>query len=78
MLDEDEEKRQTARMTGIYMTLPFVLAVPPIIGWMIGHWLDSQLGSTPYLMYVMLILGVVAGAREFYRIIKKYGNDREK
>lgn len=59
---------------GIFITIPFVLAVPPIIGWLIGKWLDKHLHTTPYLKYVLLVLGVIAGARECYRMIKEYGD----
>jgi len=66
----DSRKRQ---QVGVFMTLPFVLATPPIIGWFIGKWLDKQMHTSPYLKYACLILGVVAGARECYRMIKEYG-----
>lgn len=56
------------------MTIPFVLAVPPLVGWLIGSWLDDWLGWKPYLMFLFIFLGFVAGVREFYRIIKKYGS----
>jgi ATP synthase protein I len=75
LLDEEEKKRKRMKMIGIYMTIPFVLAVPPIVGWLIGTWLDKKLETSPYLMYVLLILGFAAGIREFYRIIKTYGQD---
>jgi len=70
----DKERKQTT-LIATFITLPFVLAVPPIMGWWIGTWLDEQFGTTPWLMYSMLVAGIVAGIREFYRIVKKYGND---
>lgn len=73
-MSEEEDNRKRMRVMGIYVTLPFVLAVPPIVGWLIGTWLDKWLKTNPYLMYLFIILGFVAGIREFYRIIKKYGN----
>lgn len=72
--DEDINRRRI-RLIGIFATIPFVLAVPPVIGWYIGSWLDKGLGTDPYMMYSLLILGFIAGVREFYRIIKKYGNE---
>lgn len=59
---------------GVFIMLPFVLAVPPIIGWFLGIWLDKHLHTTPYLRYVLLFLGVLSGARECYRLIKEYGD----
>lgn len=44
------------------------------MGWLIGRWLDKKLDTAPYLMYLFLILGFIAGFRELYRIIKRFGN----
>jgi len=74
-LNNPEDKQNPARQIGVYITIPFVLAVPPILGWFIGSWLDQILKTEPYLMYLFLVLGFVAGFRELYRIIKKFGNN---
>lgn len=58
----------------IYLTIPFVLAVPPVLGWFVGTWLDEKLHTKPIFMYVMIVLGLIAAVREFYRIITRYGN----
>ena len=60
---------------GAYLTLPFVLAIPPVIGWALGHWLDKKLHTGPYLMYLFLLLGFIAGFRELYRILKRFKDD---
>ena len=60
---------------GALITIPFVLAIPPVIGWFIGRWLDKKMDTAPYLMYVFIFLGFLAGIRECYRIIKEYGNE---
>lgn len=72
---DDPKDRNEIRRIGIFMTVPFVLAIPPIVGWFLGHWLDQMAETTPLLTYLLLLLGFIAGVREFYRIIKKYGND---
>ncbi len=75
MVDHEEEDRKRIRLLATFMTIPFILAVPPIIGWFIGSWLDKQWGTAPLLMYILIVLGIVAGVREFYRIIRKYGDN---
>lgn len=60
---------------GAFVIIPFVLAIPPIVGWLIGRWLDKKINSAPYFTYALLALGFMAGIRECYRIIKKYGNE---
>jgi ATP synthase protein I len=70
----DKESWDRTRQAGAFLTIPFVLAVPPILGGLIGRWLDSVFGTSPYLMYGFLLLGVVGGARECYRIIRRFGS----
>ena len=69
-----ESKLKMAKQVGIYITVPFVLAVPPMIGWFLGQWLDAFFNTSPYLMYLFLLLGFASGFRELYRIIKRFGN----
>jgi ATP synthase protein I len=59
---------------GVLVTIPFVLAVPPIVGWFIGKWLDEVMHTAPYLKYTLLILGLCAAGRECYRLIKEFGD----
>ena len=76
MAQQGQDKRNFVEMVGIFMTIPFVLAVPPVIGWFAGKWLDQLFGIAPWLAYIFLVLGFVAGGREFIRILKKYGDTR--
>lgn len=73
--NNEEQKQKTIRQLGVYMTLPFVLAVPPVLGWLIGSWLDKKLNTAPFLMYLLIVLGFISGFREFFRILKRFGND---
>lgn len=59
---------------GIFLTLPFVLAIPPIIGLLLGRLIDGALG-TGFFQYFFMILGFIAAFREFYRIIKRFGDE---
>lgn len=60
---------------GAFVTVPFVLIVSPMVGWFFGRWLDKKIDTAPVLMYVFLIMGLMAGGYECYRIIKKFGNE---
>jgi ATP synthase protein I len=72
LTDDDKEP---AKQIGAFITIPFVLAVPPVIGWLIGSWLDKTFHSHSIFMYSLVILGFIAGFREVYRIVKRFGND---
>lgn len=70
----ENDGKDKVRLIGAFVMIPFVMAVPPIVGWYLGSWLDGLLG-TSYLMYVFLVLGVIGGARECYRIIKEFSDE---
>ncbi len=72
---QEDNDKQPIKQIGAFITIPFVLAVPPVIGWLIGDWLDHYFHLSPILMYCFVLLGFIAGFREVYRIIKRFGND---
>jgi ATP synthase protein I len=63
------------KQIAMYMTVPFILAVPPIFGWLVGEWLDEKFMTAGYLRYILLVMGVIAGLREFYRVLTAFGDD---
>lgn len=73
--NKEDETAALMKQMGAYLTIPFVLAVSPILGWLIGQWLDKKLTTTPYLRYVFLLLGFAAGVREVYRMLKRFENE---
>ncbi len=58
-----------------FVGAPFVLIVAPICGYFLGVWLDGYFHTPPYLSYVGLVLGIVSGIREFYKLVKAVGHD---
>jgi len=54
-----------------------LMAVGPLIGYLIGSYLDKKLGTAPYLMIVMIIFGFVASGKEIYNMIKRLQQDTE-
>lgn len=74
--EKQDEIREEATKIGVYLTIPFVLAVSPILGWWIGSWLDRKFDTAPYLMYMGLLFGFVAGFRELYHLIKRFGDGK--
>lgn len=73
-LNPKDKNQKNVKQLGAYITIPFALAVPPVLGWLAGSWLDKILGCAPLLMYLLIVLGFIAGFREVYRIIKRFGD----
>jgi F0F1-type ATP synthase assembly protein I len=47
------------------------LGIAVTLGYLAGSWLDARLGTTPWLMIVLLIFGVAAGFRGVYTAARK-------
>lgn len=47
------------------------LGIAVVIGILGGMWLDSQLGTEPWMMLLLLVLGLVAGFRNVLRAVAR-------
>lgn len=49
-----------------------------LLGIGVGYYLDKKFGTEPWLMLIFLILGIAAGFKNMFTILKRYGfNDPE-
>ena len=68
---EMDPKKVTAwRQIALLSSIPFILALAPIVGYFLGKFLDQKFRTQPWLSIVLLALGFVAGVRETIKIIK--------
>jgi len=58
-------------------TIGYQVAFAPFIGIAIGVFLDSKLGTFPYLTIIFLIIGITAGALNYYRFAKQQQQEDE-
>ncbi len=73
-----KKRRSSYRQLGILGTIPILIAVGPLVGFFIGRWLDSKLGTEPYLLILFLIFGFVASGKEVYKLIKRAEEETDK
>ena len=73
-----EDRYWAVRQAGLLTTIPVLLAVSPIIGLLIGRWIDGKLGTDPIFSLVLLVAGFAAGAKQVIRLVKLAGKNREK
>ena len=64
------EGRSGWRTLGMLSTAGLTLAFSIAIGGAAGYWLDQRLG-TNWIILVGFVLGVVAGFRELFRIVRR-------
>jgi ATP synthase protein I len=48
------------------------MAAAILIGYLIGSYLDRLLGTEPWLFYIFLMIGVLAGFKGLWRTAKRY------
>lgn len=70
MTEKRPDKVNLWRQAGLLSTIPFILALAPIVGFVIGNYLDSKFRTAPWLSIILLVLGFVAGVRETIKIIQ--------
>lgn len=78
MTETEEQRLHWLRITGLVTNIPIMLAAGPVLGYFLGSWLDAKLGTQPWLMVVLALLGFGAGVNGTIRIIRtlqKYQND---
>jgi ATP synthase protein I len=60
--------RKLADLSSLAMMLPASIAV----GLFFGYWLDKWLGTDPWLLMIMTLLGIASGLISLLRGISKY------
>lgn len=60
------------------MGLGFFMVGSVVGGYLVGSYLDSRFGTTPWLMLTFLFLGIASGFLEFYKVAKKLQEEEEK
>ena len=68
--DKEPNKVTAWRQIGLLTSIPFILALAPIVGYFLGKFLDQKFRTQPWLSFIMLVLGFVAGVRETIHIVK--------
>jgi len=74
---KSDERRAYLRQSGLLSTVPFLMAVPPVAGLLIGRYIDGRFDTDPIFTIVLLVLGFVAGARETASVIKKANREQD-
>ncbi len=69
--ESEKEKLRLTRQLGIGLTIPGLMAAGPLVGAFLGRWLDKRFGTDPWLTVALVILGIVASARQVWRLIKE-------
>jgi F0F1-type ATP synthase assembly protein I len=69
------EAKEQMTVAGRVGSIGIELGLSIALGFFAGRWLDGVLGTTPWLALVGLGLGLAAGGRSLYRLVKKTRTD---
>lgn len=69
-----ESTKQLMKL-GSASTAGMELVVATVIGFFGGRWLDTQLGTEPWLKWLGLGFGLAAGFRSLYRLARQAKRD---
>ena len=75
VLKQSDDKSQLIRQLALFGVIPVLMAVGPLVGFVIGKLLDGWLGTEPFLMVLFIGLGFVASGKEVYDLIRKGSKD---
>ncbi|MFQ5456442.1 MAG: AtpZ/AtpI family protein [Nitrospirota bacterium] len=71
MQDKGKKRAEVIREVGFFTVIPMVLVAGPLIGFLIGDYLDKKWNTEPWLMLFFVILGGIASIRQIIDIFKK-------
>ena len=73
----DADRFPWARPLGEYLSIPFLLAAAPIVGFLFGWFLDRTFNTSPWITIGLLVLGFIAGAREVWMHVKRFVSSKQ-
>jgi ATP synthase protein I len=66
-----QDTKKALKLVGLASTLGLTIVIATFIGLAVGIWLDKVFDTSPWLTIIFLILGIIAGFRNFYRFMSK-------
>lgn len=69
------DQRDIWRAAAMLSTIGITMALSVFVGFGAGYALDRWLGTSPWLAVAGMLLGVAAGFREAYHIIRRFAKN---
>jgi predicted F0F1-ATPase subunit len=78
--DKDNSKNKEESLlkaSGPVLNLGVELVAPIILGVLFGHWLDVDNNTGARWTVILLIVGIIVGVYNFWKIIRKLNNENK-
>lgn len=56
-------------------TVGLSMVLATLVGLMLGLFIDGKLGTRPWFTIIFFIIGIAAGFKEVFRVVKKMDDD---
>lgn len=73
---QNTNRGRRMRDVGIYTTIPTMLVVGPVLGYLLGHWAAGRWGHAALFETGGATLGLLASARQVWLILKRQGGGK--
>ncbi|MDC4228106.1 MAG: AtpZ/AtpI family protein [Candidatus Manganitrophus sp.] len=70
-MDGPDPKYEGWRQLALLTSIPMILLFGPIVGYLIGNYLDQLFGTSPWLMVVFTAMGAISGVKQTITLIKR-------
>lgn len=71
----DKETKQTLIQMANVSSIGIAMVIAVFGCFYLGRWLDQKLGTEPTLTLLFLLIGIAAGFRNMYVLVKRYVKD---
>jgi ATP synthase protein I len=71
----DKETKKSAIQMAYASSIGISMALAIFGCFFLGTWLDRKLGTEPYFTLLFLLIGIAAGFRNIYVLVKRYFKD---
>jgi len=73
----DKETKKSAIQLAYASSIGISMAFAIFGCFFLGTWLDKKLGTEPYFTLLLLLIGIAAGFRNIYVLIRRYLKDEK-
>jgi F0F1-type ATP synthase assembly protein I len=70
-IDSAKLSSESMRKLGLYTTIPTMMVVGPVLGWLLGSWLEKRWGHDPWFSTGGAVLGTVAAFRQVIMVLQR-------
>lgn len=73
----DQETKKTAIQMAYASSVGIAMVIAIFGCFFLGTWIDGKFGTGPYFTLIFLLIGIAAGFRNLYLLIKRYLKDQQ-